>query len=135
MYIPIITSIIDGVGSYFKTQQEIKKVKVEATKKVLVAEAEAKIKRLEKESEQDFNLDFQAIRNMEKSFKDELILIVFLVPMILAFYKPLADDILKGFDVIKQMPDWYQYIIIGMVVVIFGMRGLLKAVLSGKFKK
>jgi hypothetical protein len=32
------------------------------------------------------------------------------------------------------MPQWYQYIIIGMVVVIYGMRGLLEKVLEKKFK-
>jgi hypothetical protein len=37
----------------------------------------------------------------------------------------MAPYALQGFEVIHQMPEWYQYIIIGMVVVIYGLRGLL----------
>ena len=31
----------------------------------------------------------------------------------------------KGFEVLKtSAPDWYVYLLIGMIVVIYGMRGL-----------
>ena len=44
------SAIISGVSDYFKGKQEISKTKLEGDIKVLVAEAEAKVKRLEKES-------------------------------------------------------------------------------------
>ena len=73
------------------------------------------------------------MQNMEKSWKDELILIVFLAPMIMAFIPQLQDVAKVGFENIKSMPEWYRYTIMGMVVVIYGMRGLLKWVLQNKF--
>jgi hypothetical protein len=128
-------SIIDGVSGYFKTKQEIKKVKVEAEKKILVAEAEAKVARLAKEAEQDFDLDKIAMQNMEKSWKDELILVIFMIPLVMSFIPGMQEHVEAGFKALEGTPEWYQYIIIGMIVVIYGMRGLLKKVLDKKVGK
>jgi len=124
------SSIVGGISNYFKTKQEIKKVKVEADKEVIVAEAKAKVARLQKESEQDFTLDQQSQKNMQTSWKDELLLIVWLIPLVLCFIPDYQVYVKSGFEALNNTPDWYQYILIGMVVVIYGMRGLLKIVLE-----
>lgn len=123
-------AIVDQVGGYFKTKQEIKKVKTEAQKEVIVAEAKAKVARLQRESEQDYNLDMEAMKDMRKSWKDELILIIFLIPLVLSFIPYTQGFVFEGFKALEQTPDWYRYILIGMIVVIYGMRGLLKYVLK-----
>ena len=81
---------------------------------------------IESGQQQDFNLDQLAMQNMQNSWKDEIVLIVFLTPMILAFIPSTSNQALQGFQIIQNMPDWYKGIVIGMVVVIYGMRGLLK---------
>ena len=83
---------------------------------------------------QNYDLDRLAMENMSKSWKDEFILVIFLAPMVMAFIPSLKDSALAGFGVIALMPEWYRYIIIGMVVVIYGLRGLLEKVLENKFK-
>lgn len=123
-------ALIDQVGGYFKTKQEIKKVKTEAEKEVIVAKAKAEVKRLEKESEQDYNLDMEAMKDMRNSWKDELILVIFLAPLVLSFIPATQAYVFEGFKALEQTPDWYRYILIGMIVVIYGMRGLLKYVLK-----
>ena len=35
-----------------------------------------------------------------------------------------------GFSSLALVPDWYMYILIGMVTVIYGMRGMLKMALK-----
>lgn len=120
------SAIISGVSDYFKGKQEISKTKLEGDIKVLIAEAEAKVKRLEKESEQDYDLDKLATQNMEKSWKDELILIIFLVPVVMCFIPEYHVYVTNGFAALALVPDWYMGILVGMVVVIYGMRGLLK---------
>jgi hypothetical protein len=52
--------------------------------------------------------------------------------MIMAFIPGFELYALAGFGVMAQMPQWYQYTIIGMVVVIYGLRGLLEKVLAKK---
>jgi len=113
-----------------KVTQQFELLKIEHdTKK---AKANALLAMAEQGQTQDFNLDRLAMQNMQKSWKDELVLIVFLVPMILAFIPSYAQYALNGFEIIAKMPNWYVAVIIGMVVVIYGLRGLLKAYLQGK---
>ena len=81
---------------------------------------------------QNYDLDRLAMEQMSKSWKDEVLLLVFLIPMIMAFVPDMDKYALAGFEVIAKMPDWYQYIIIGMVVVIYGMRGLLEKIIDKK---
>lgn len=124
------SAIVSGVSEYFKGKQEINKTKLEGDIKVLVAEAEARVKRLEKESEQDYDLDKLATQNMEKSWKDELILIIFLVPIVMCFIPEYQIYVTNGFASLALVPDWYMGILVGMIVVIYGMRGLLKMIIQ-----
>ena len=124
------SAIISGVSDYFKGKQEISKTKLEGDIKVLIAEAEAKVKRLERESEQDYDLDKIATQNMEKSWKDELILVLWLTPVAMCFIPEYHVYVTNGFAALALVPDWYMGILVGMVVVIYGMRGLLKMVIQ-----
>jgi len=135
--------IIDGLIGIGKTWLDGKNKESEAkTAATLISlQAESDIKkaqaisatiRAEKGEESNSNLDRLAMENMQKSWKDELILIVFLIPMIMAFIPGMDKHALAGFAVIAMMPQWYQYIIVGMVVVIYGLRGLLEKVIDKK---
>jgi hypothetical protein len=142
MWGSIVGTLTSSIGGYFKGKQEIAKATLDAKKIVIKAEAESKlaiakgrVRMAQDGQSQDYNLDRIAMMNMEKSYKDELILAVFMVPMVLAFIPGMDGYALRGFEVIQQMPEWYQYTLIGMVVVIYGMRGLLEKVLASKIPK
>lgn len=124
------TSIIGGITDYFKGKQEINKAQLEADIKLIVAEAEAKAKRLEREAEMDYDLDKIAMEAMDKSWKDDVILIIFLIPLVLSFIPDTQEYVKAGFDNLAATPDWYMYILVGMITVIYGMRGLLKMFLQ-----
>ena len=131
------SAIIGGVSDYFKGKQEIKKVQVEADKQIIKAEADAKAARLMREAEMDYDLDRIAMQNMDKTWKDELILIIWLLPVVLCFLPEYQVHVTNGFATLTLVPDWYMYILVGMVTVIYGMRGMLKMVLQiagSKFK-
>ena len=129
-----------GIRDYFMGSQEIRKAKEDGKIAVLKADAnqriavsQAKIRMAESGQTDDYNLDKIAMTNMNKSYKDEFVLFIFLAPMIAAFFPGYAGYVEKGFSVIAKMPDWYMYLIVGMVVVIYGMRGMLTKVLDGRF--
>jgi|TARA_B110000503_G_scaffold21748_1_gene33344 hypothetical protein len=139
MWGSIIGALVNRVGGHFKGKQELAKVKLEGDKIVIKAKAQtamavalSKTKMAEQGQTQSFDLDQIAMNNMEKSYKDEIILIVFMTPMVLAFIPSMDVYALRGFEVIEKMPQWYQYILIGMIVVIYGMRGMLDKLLSSK---
>ena len=131
------SAIVSGISGYFKDKNEIKKVQVEADKLLIRAEAESKAKRLEREAEIDYDLDRIAMQNMDKSWKDELILLIWLTPVVMSFIPSYQEYVTAGFASLALVPDWYMYILVGMVTVIYGMRGMLKMVLQiagSKFK-
>jgi hypothetical protein len=139
--IPVITSLLslgstwlEGKNKQAEATVEAKLVEIKAEADIKLAKATAITKMAEAGQAQNYDLDRLAMENMSKSWKDELILIIFLAPMIMAFIPSLKDSALAGFGVISLMPEWYRYIIIGMVVVIYGLRGLLEKVLEKKFK-
>lgn len=139
--IPIISSLLsigstwlEGKNKETLANVEAKLVEIKADADIKAAKAIALTKMAQEGQTQNYDLDRLAMENMSKSWKDEVILIVFLSPMIMAFIPSLKDTALAGFGVISQMPEWYRYIIIGMVVVIYGLRGLLEKVLERKFK-
>ena len=124
------SAIVGGVSDYFKGKQEIKKIQLEADKMLITAEATAKIERMKRESEQDYDLDKIAMQNMEKSWKDELILLIWLTPVVMCFIPEYHVYVTNGFASLALVPDWYIGILVGMIVVIYGMRGLLKMVIQ-----
>lgn len=136
----LVTSAFDLVAEPIKQWQQRKTLKVAQqfelqkiefeTKK---AKANAVLELAKKGQQMDYDLDKIAMQNMAKSWKDELVLIVFLAPMMMAFVPATSQYSLAGFDIIAQMPQWYVAIIIAMVVVIYGLRGLLKAYLQKGF--
>ena len=139
--IPVITSLLSLGNTWLEGKQketeatlEARLVGIKAEADINVAKALAITRMAEQGQMQNYDLDRIAMEQMNKSWKDEFLLLVFLTPMLMAFIPGLEAYSLAGFTVIAQMPEWYRYIIIGMVVVIYGLRGLLEKVLEKKFK-
>ena len=132
---------IGGIVNYFSDSQEIKKAKEDGKIAVLKADAnqkiavsEAKIAMAKSEQTNNYDLDKIAMQNMKNSYKDEIVLFVFLAPMVASFFPDYAPQVKAGFDAISEMPDWYMYLIVGMVVVIYGMRGMLSKMVDGRYR-
>ena len=124
------SAIVSGISGYFKDKNEIKKVQVEADKLLIMAEAESKAKRLERESEQDYDLDKIAMIAMDKSWKDEFLLILFSIPIAMCFFPEYRQYVEDGFKTLNIIPEWFMYIYVAMIVVIYGLRGLLRMFLQ-----
>ena len=137
--IPIISSLISLGGTFLQGKQDEAKAKaaaaivgIQADADIKKAKAIAATKMAESGQTQNYDLDRLAMEQMSTSWKDEFILVIFLAPMVMAFIPGMDGHALAGFNVIAQMPQWYQYIVVGMVVVIYGLRGLLEKFLDRK---
>ncbi len=124
------SAIVSGISGYFKDKNEIKKVQVEADKLLIMAEAESKAKRLEREAEIDYDLDRIAMQNMDRTWKDEFLLILFSIPIAMCFFPEYRQYVEDGFKTLKIIPEWFMYIYVSMIVVIYGLRGLLRMFLQ-----
>lgn len=124
------TAIISGITGYFKDKNEIKKVEVEAEKMLVLAKAEAEANKMKRESEQDYDLDKIAMTAMDKSWKDEFLLILFSIPIAMCFFPEYRQYVEDGFKTLNIIPEWFMYIYVAMIVVIYGLRGLLRMFLQ-----
>lgn len=113
-----------------EAKQKFELEKLEHEAKVAIATTQLEMAKAGQQI--DFQLDQMSMQEMAHSWKDEFVLLVFISPMMMAFVPQLSAYALKGFEVIASMPEWYRYIIIGMVIVIYGLRGLVTKLIESK---
>ncbi len=89
--------------------------------KTAVQKAEAQIRM--KEATGDIDWDLAAIRATQGSWKDEWVLILFSIPLILAFCGDSGRQMVaEGFAALEGMPQWYQLSLGGIVSASIGMK-------------
>ena len=103
---------------------KVEKTKAETGAKVAKAKAEAII--MEKKATGEIDWDLEAIKGSQNSWKDEWLVILFSVPLILAFIPGMEDVVSHGFQQLEQMPEWYQYSLGVIVAASFGVRSASK---------
>jgi hypothetical protein len=122
---------LEGKNNVAKSKSAAAIISIEADADVKVAGAKAAHKLADNGQTQDFNLDLVAMQAMDKSFLDEIMIALLLVP-IAASFLGYQEEVTAAFESFASMPEWYQYLVIGVYVVKFGMRGLLTKLVTGK---
>ena len=122
-----IVSVVDGWQrrSTARVEADVKVAvtRAEAEATILVARATAATRLAENAQATDAQWDLAANQQMERTWKDEFYVVLFAVPLVLAFVAP--DAVQRGFASLDGMPAWYFYSIGTMVAATFGMRRLL----------
>lgn len=127
-----IDSIAGIVKEPLTEWQKRKTLKVEQEDKALEREHELKLEQLKinsKLAEQGIQVeadwDSKAQENMQHSWKDEYLLILFSMPLIGCFIPEYQENVLRGFEILQQTPQWYIWSILGMVAGAWGLRWLI----------
>jgi hypothetical protein len=124
--LPIITGLF-GLGKTIAGGWvKRKKAKVEHTIKLAEMKLELKEKRLQAVINSDTEIDKINTESMATSWKDEYLLILFSIPVVMCFIPTLDVYVLAGFTALKQTPVWYQVIFVVMCLTIYGHRKLAK---------
>lgn len=61
-------------------------------------------------------------RKSKVSYLDDLLLAVFLFPVVGAFLPWTRDTVRIGLELIKEIPDWFSFIVVLIVISAFGLR-------------
>ena len=122
---------LSGKNDIAKAKQAAAIIGLKADADVKVAGVRAANKLADSGQTQEFNLDLIAMEQMEKSYLDEIMIALLLVPIAVSFMG-YQVEVTAAFESFSVMPEWYQYLVIGVYVVKFGMRGLLTKLVSGK---
>lgn len=125
------STYLEGKNQVAKAKSAAAIIGIEAEADVKVANAKAAHKLADNGQTQDYNLDLVAMQQMDKSLLDEVMIALLLVP-IAASFVGYQEEVTAAFESFASMPDWYQYLVIGVYIVKFGMRGLLAKLMSGK---
>jgi hypothetical protein len=109
--------------------QRRKTVEVELESKILDRQHELNVKKMDIAGELakqgiqiEADWDARAQADMATSWKDEYLLILFSIPLILAFFPRTQEAILKGFGILEQTPSWYMFLVTGIVSAVYGLR-------------
>lgn len=61
-------------------------------------------------------------KGSQTSWKDEFWTVVWAIPVVMAFIPGGVEYALAGFAALKQMPEWYTYTLMTIVLASFGIR-------------
>lgn len=125
----LITPLAGIIGNYMEGKVEETKAKAKA--KVARAEADAEVSKKVAAGDVDWeNTMADATKN---SWKDELSLVVLLLPLPLVMFESTRDAVKEGFAVLETLPDWYQWLLFLAISSSFGIKGADKLMgLRGK---
>lgn len=131
MAIGVISAIGGLLSSVVTGWSETKKTKTELKKAELVAESEFKQKKLSSDSD----YDTAAINAQRYSWKDEFLTLTIVAPLVCTFLPWTQDYVLQGWDALDMAPLYYQVILCGVYVSVFGLKGWLKLKDLNLFKR
>ena len=123
----MIGQILGPVAGLASSWLDAKTTKQAAEAKLKLTEAEAKAKILLSEKTSVADWERIMAEGSQNSFKDEWLVGLFSIPLVLSFCGEWGRDIVSdGFTALESMPDWYQYTLGVIVAASFGVRSATK---------
>jgi len=108
--------VVDAVSA----RGERKHVEKVRTLEIEEARHKTKLEIAMRGQEMDNTWELEQIKN--SGWKDEFVLILLSVPMILSFIPGTVGYVEAGFAALNQTPDWYQWLILAVFAAIYGIR-------------
>jgi hypothetical protein len=124
----LLGKVAPKVADYYiqkqKLKQEIELKKLEGK----IAWEEAKTKRAEASEGRDHEWELLSIQN--SGYKDEWVLFLLSIPMILSFYPATQTIVVEGFKTLEGTPSWYRLLIMIIFCAVYGVRFWRRKMLS-----
>lgn len=120
----ILSKILGGpvtmVADYFKRRMELKAEARSQERAIRAAQAERQVELIKQGLTADATWELEQVRS--SGWKDEYVLIVLSIPLIMCFIPGLARYVLAGFEVLSATPQWYQWLVLLIFSAVFGIR-------------
>ncbi|MDP2573265.1 hypothetical protein Q8W40_13825 [Vibrio penaeicida] len=108
------------IGDFFKGRSEERQQSAEIKR-------ELHSKRLESIRQGNISAsDLDALSVKTRGWKDEYLLILTTIPVLLCFIPDYAQYAYAGFDALEQVPEYYWYLLAGIYIDTFGFRRMLR---------
>ena len=117
---PLLGVVADGVKGFVDTKK--------AKTQLKVTEIKAQTKLKQDQITGKVAWEQSAVDQMQGSWKDEVSLIVLLVPAVLVFIPGMTEHVERGFIALQQLPEYYQHLLYIAISASFGIKGVGGAV-------
>ena len=118
----LVGGLPESVVGYFnekqKLKQNLKMTKIQG--KIDIAKAKAE--RAAREQEHTHTWENMYVKLQSTSYKDEIVLFVFLWPFVGVFIPGVQDYVLTGFDYLIKVPYWWVGLTVSISLAIYGIR-------------
>jgi len=122
----MIAALIGPISSLASTWLEGKVEEKKAVSATKVAKAQAEATVMQKKATGEIDWDLEMAKSKSNSWADEWLVILFSIPLILAFIPGIEEVVSNGFAQLESMPEWYQYSLGVIVAASFGVRSATK---------
>jgi len=131
--IQIAGLLLNGVFDFFKHRSERKLIERKGELKIKSAETKAKIQRIVSGDNASINMDLISAQN--RGWEADYLLLIVTIPLILSFIPAMLSYVTQGFEALKQVPEWYMWVLLGVFIDTFGFRRMLRVVLEKYISK
>jgi len=118
----LLQLIVSPISGAIKRSQEKKAAAAASTQRIAEAKTTSMVKRLETSQDADIAWERTSLENA--GWKDEFLLIVFSIPVIMCFIPGMDVYVSKGFDALDKTPQWFQWSYMVMVASSYGYKKL-----------
>lgn len=111
---------VEQIGEYFRERQKLKHERELEVLRGKIAYEKAKTERAERSEGRDHEWELESIKN--SGWKDEYVLIILSIPLVLVFIPFTQPMALDGFAALETTPDWYRWLIMLIFTATYGIR-------------
>jgi len=132
----ILGPLIEIGREWLSHRSKLKEVKRQSEIRIAEKKTEATIKRIENGDTHAATMDQLSVG--ERGWKDDYLLIIATIPLLMAFSPALLPLAIAGFAALDELPEWYMWVVLGLFIDTFGFRRMIRVALEGwlsrKFK-
>ena len=134
--IPIIDSLVKGVGNYFTDKQQFKADEKIRRDEILLAKQTAKLEAVRRGDHIESDYDLLVLEASKSTWIDEVMIIWMLSVVSSLFIPSLAPYAIAGFAGLEAAPLWFSTVFVGCFISKLGLRFLFSGrTLFGKVVK
>ena len=119
-WLNLLTGIPEAIGNYFTEKQKLKSVERLQKLELDAAVHKRKVELISQGLHADASWEIEQIK--ASGWKDEWVLIIVSIPLILCFIPGADVYVAAGFSALDKTPDWYTWLVLLIFTAVYGIR-------------
>lgn len=116
----VIGGLTGPIATYFTEKSKQKHELAMQDKALDALKYQKQVEMINKGLDIDSQWELEEIKN--SGWKDEYVLVLLSIPLIMVFIPGLAPYAMAGFSVLSQTPEWYRWLVMMIFAAVYGIR-------------